>query len=351
MKMKARKLFLAALATIVLVSAGYWLLAPRGKEVATFVVKTAPAVRILAINGRIRPRLQVDIRPTLGGELVALPFDVGDRVVAGQILARIDDAPETAAIAEAEASVQTQQATLAQARRDLARFEALSQFAIRRDVEQRRLAVVEGERELSRRRASVMQARELRDRRVLRAPFAGVILERLVDPGQAVGLESVIYRLADLSSPEVTIEVDEIYAAEIRPGIEAMISLPGQNRQLRAKVLHVEPRVDPATGARDVRLGLVDAAIDAPSGLTVTVNLVIEKRDRAISVPRSAIIQSGSGAKVRVIGDDNVVIERPISFVDWPAEEVIVTSGIKPGERILADPDSAQPGEKIRRDE
>jgi len=349
--MKARKLFLAALATIVLVSAGYWLLAPRGKEVATFVVKTAPAVRILAINGRIRPRLQVDIRPTLGGELVALPFDVGDRVVAGQILARIDDAPETAAIAEAEASVQTQQATLAQARRDLARFEALSQFAIRRDVEQRRLAVVEGERELSRRRASVMQARELRDRRVLRAPFAGVILERLVDPGQTVGLESIIYRLADLSSPEVTIEVDEIYAAEIRPGIEAMISLPGQNRQLRAKVLHVEPRVDPATGARDVRLGLVDAAIDAPSGLTVTVNLVIEKRDRAISVPRSAIIQSGSGAKVRVIGDDNVVIERPISFVDWPAEEVIVTSGIKPGERILADPDSAQPGEKIRRAE
>jgi RND family efflux transporter MFP subunit len=244
--------------------------------------------------------------------------------------------------------VQTQKATLAQARRDLVRFKALSQYATKREVEQRRLAVVEGERELSRRRASVMQVRELRDRRVLRAPFAGVILERLVDPGQTVGLESLIYRLADLSSPEVTIEVDEVYAAEIRPGIEAMISLPGQNRQLRAKVLHVEPRVDPATGARDVRLGLIDAAIDAPSGLTVTVNLVIEKRDRAISVPRSAIIQSSSGAKVKVVGDDNVVIERPIRFVDWPAEAVIVTSGIKSGERILADPDSAQPGEKIR---
>lgn len=349
--MNAQKLFLATLGIIVPASAGYWLLEPREKEVVTFVAKSAPAERILAINGRIRPKLQVDIRPTLGGELVALPFDVGDRVKAGQILARIDDAPETAAIAEAEASVQSQQATLAQARRELARFEALSQYAIRRDVEQRRLAVVEGERELIRRRASVMQARELRDRRILRAPFAGVILERPVDPGQTVGLESVIYRLADLSSPEVTIEVDEIYAAEIRPGIEAMISLPGQGRQLRAKVLHVEPRVDPATGARDVRLGLVDTAIDAPSGLTVTVNLVIEKRDNAISVPRSAIIQSGSGARVRLVGDDNVVIERPISIVDWPAEEVIVTSGIKPGEHILADPDSAQPDEKIRRTE
>ncbi len=84
--------------------------------------------------------------------------------------------PETAAIAEAEASVQAQQATLAQARRDLARFEALGQFATRREVEQRRLSVEEGARELSRRRAAVVQAREQRDRRVLRAPFAGVIL-------------------------------------------------------------------------------------------------------------------------------------------------------------------------------
>lgn len=348
MKRMTRQFIFAVLAFILLALAGYWLLAPRTKEVASFVAGEAPAQRVLAVNGRIRPRLQVDIRPVLGGELVALPFDVGDRVAAGQILAQIDDAPETAAIAEAQASVQTQQATLAQARRDLARFVALGQFATKRDVEQRRLAVLEGEQELSRRRASVVQARELRDRRVLRAPFAGVILERPVDPGQTVGLDSIIYRLADLSRPEITLEVDEIYATEIRPGMEATVSLPGQTRQLKATVAHIEPRVDPATGARDVRLSLVDAAIDAPSGLTVTVNLVIEGRDRAISVPRSAIIQSSSGAKVRIIGPDDVVIERPVSFVDWPAEKVIVTRGIKAGERILSAPDSAQPGEKVR---
>lgn len=348
MNIKTRQFIFAGLAIVLLALAGYWLFAPRTKQVDTFVAEVAPAERVLAVNGRIRPRLQVDIRPSLGGELVALPFDVGDRIAVGQILARIDDAPETAAIAEAEASVQTQQATLAQARRELTRFIALGQFATKREVEQRRLAVVEGERELSRRRASVVQVRELRDRRVLRAPFSGVVLERPVDPGQTVGLESIVYRLADLSSPEVNIEVDEIYAAEIRPGMNATVSLPGQARQLRATVAHVEPRVDPATGARDVRLSLIDPAIDAPSGLTVTVNLVMEKRDRAISVPRNAMIQSGSGTKVRIVGTDDVVIERPIGFVNWPAEKVIVTSGIKPGERILAVPESAQPGEKVR---
>jgi RND family efflux transporter MFP subunit len=348
MKIAPRRIILVALAAAALAIAGYWFFAPRDQAVATLSVKRASADRILAVNGRIRPRLQVDIRPSLGGQLIALPFDVGDRVAGGQILARIDDAPEQAAIAEAEASVATQQATLAQARRELARFVALGQFATRREVEQRRLAVLEGERELRRRQAAVTQSSELRDRRVLRAPFAGVILERPVDPGQAVGLESVIYRLADLSNPEVSIEVDEVYAAEIRPGMGATVTMPGQARQLLAQVIHIEPRVDPATGARAVRLGLIGEAIDAPSGLTVTVNLLIERRESAISVPRSAVIPSGSSAKMRVIGEDNVVIERAISFIDWPAESVIVTSGLQPGERILVEPDSAQPGEKVR---
>ncbi|HQD98832.1 MAG TPA: efflux RND transporter periplasmic adaptor subunit [Novosphingobium sp.] len=348
MKLNRKQILPALLALLVLAAAGYWLLAPRESRVETISVEMAPASRILAVNGRIRPRLQVDIRPALGGDLVALPFDVGDRVGAGQVLARIDDAPETAAIAEAEASVQAQQATLAQARRDLARFEALGQFATRREVEQRRLSVEEGARELSRRRAAVVQAREQRDRRVLRAPFAGVILERPVDPGQTVGLDSVIYRLAELTAPEVTVEVDEAYAAEIRPGMEARVSFPGQAGELRAAVAHVEPRVDPATGARDVRLTLVDGAAEVPSGLTVTVNLVIERRDRAISVPRSALILGGDAAKVRLVGKDGVVSERAVSFIDWPAETVIVTRGLAAGERLLADPEAAQPGEKVR---
>ncbi len=337
-----------AMAALALAIAGYWLFAPRGQAVATLTVQKAPADRVLAVNGRIRPRLQVDIRPSLGGELVALPFDVGDRVAAGQVIAKIDDAPEQAAIVQAQASVATQQATLAQARRDLARFVALGQFSTKREVEQRRLTVLEGERELSRRQAAVVQASELRDRRVLRAPFAGVILERPVDPGQTVGLDSVIYRLADLSSPEISVEVDEVYAAEIRPGMDATMAMPGQRRPLKAKVLHVEPRVDPATGARAVRLGLTGGAVDAPSGLTVTVNLLIERRNDAISVPRSALISSGTTTKVRIVGTDNVVTERRVTIIDWPADSVIVTQGLQPGTRILADPGSAAPGDRVR---
>ena len=97
-----------------------------------------------------------------------------------------------------------------------------------------------------------------------------------------------------------------------------------------------------------MRLNLLDESVDAPSGLTVTVNLVIEKRDRAISVPRSALILSGGGARVRIVGTDGKLADRPVSFIDWPAEEVIVTSGLRAGDRLLADPEAAKPGEKVR---
>jgi HlyD family secretion protein len=130
--------------------------------------------------------------------------------------------------------------------------------------------------------------------------------------------------------------------------MDATVAMPGQQRPLKAKVLHVEPRVDPATGARAVRLGLIGGTVDAPSGLTVTVNLLIERRQDAISVPRSALISSGATAQVRVVGADNVVTERPVTIIDWPADSVIVTRGLQPGARILADPGSAAPGDRVR---
>jgi len=346
--MKRKSFILVAVVATILAVAGYLIAIPRKASVATLLIEAAPAERVLAVNGRIRPRLQVEIRPLLVGQLVSLPFDVGDRVTAGTVLARLDDAPEVAAIAEARASVQAQEAVLAQAKRDLDRVEALGQFSSRRQVEEQRLAVIEGARELAQRRASVVQVQEQRERRVLRAPFAGEILDRPVDPGQAVSTESVIYRLADLSRPQVTAEVDEIYAVEVRPGMSAYVTYPGAGGPLKATVSFIEPLVNSETGARDVRLDLLDEPADPPSGLTVTVNVVIDYRERAISIPRAAIVGGGDKAHVLVVTDGGEVGERAITYIDWPAEEVIVTQGLKAGDRILIDPDAARPGDKVR---
>jgi multidrug efflux pump subunit AcrA (membrane-fusion protein) len=60
------------------------------------------------------------------------------------------------------------------------------------------------------------------------------------------------------------------------------------------------------------------------------------------------MILSGGVAQVRVVGSGNIVSERLITYIDWPAEVVIVTSGLKPGDRILVDPNSVQLGQSVR---
>lgn len=331
-------LLLAALAVIVLV--------PRPTKLETVTVERGEAVRALAVNGRIRPRQSVDVQSPVAGTLLELPYDVGDRVAAGTPIARIDDGPQRAAITEAAAAVRAQQAVVAQARRQLARFEALGEFVSRRQVEEARLEVEEGARELQRRRASVVQAQEVQQRYVVRAPFAGVILERPVDRGQTIGPETVVYRLADLTAPEVTAEVDEIYATELRTGTTGLIEIPGRARPLRGEIVHIEPRVDETTGAREVRVRLLEALDFAPSGQTVSVNLVVERRQDAISIPRAAILSPEADPRVRVIDDRGEVAERRIRFIDWPAANVIVTDGLEPGMQVLIDPTAAAPGER-----
>src|SRR5690606_20842410 len=123
-----------------------------------------------------------------------------------------------------------------------------------------------------------------------------------------------------------------------------LVEVPGRTQALRAEVVHVEPRVDESTGAREVRLRFLDPLDVAPAGQTVSVNLIVERRADAIAIPRAAILSPETNPRVRAIGDDGRVAERPIRFIDWPAVEVIVTSGLEPGMRVLADPAAAAPG-------
>jgi HlyD family secretion protein len=85
-----------------------------------------------------------------------------------------------------------------------------------------------------------------------------------------------------------------------------------------------------------------------PAGLTLSINLIIEREQAAISIPRTAILRPDSSPSVRLVDAEGKVAERRINFVDWPAETVTVTQGLQPGMRIRADPQAAAPGADVR---
>ena len=325
-----------------------WLFWPRPPAVRIFEIQPGEAARVLAVNGRIRPRLSVEVKSPVPGRLILLPFDVGQKVERGTLIARVDDAPQLAVIRQEQSQLAAQQENLAQTRRDLARYERLAEIVGSQRVEQARLAMRQAQDEVLRLTALVEQAREVQDRHQIRAPFSGVITERPVDPGQTVGSDTTVYRLADTTDPEVTAPVDELYAAELKVGMTATVAIPGFDRPLAASISQMEDRVDPETGARAVRLRFVSPPSRAPAGLTVSVNLIVDRRPHAISIMRSSILSPSANPHVRRVDSAGQVADQPIRFIDWPAEKVIVTDGLKPGMRILADPRAAEPGRRVR---
>jgi len=343
----SRKITWGVLGLVVAI-AGAWFFWPQPPRVQTLSIMAGEASRVLAVNGRIRPRLSVDVKSPVPGRITLLPFDVDQRVAQGTLIARIDDAPQLAAIRQAQSLLATQKEALAQALRDQARYEKLAEIVGTQRVELARLAVRQAQDEVLRMTASVEQAREIQARHQIHAPFSGIITERPVDPGQTVSSDTTVYRLADTSMPEVVAYVDELYAADLSVGVTATITIPGETKPLTAKIIHMEDRVDPATGARAVRLAFDQPPMRAPAGLTVSANLIVERRSSAISIPRSAILGPSTAPRVRLLNDAGEVVEQHIGFVDWPSEKVIVTSGLQPGMHILADPLAAEPGERVR---
>lgn len=320
--------------------------AARITTVAVEIAQPAPATRVLAVNGRIAARHSVDVRSLVEGSLADLPVDEGEQVTPGAILARIDSATQEAILQQAEAGLDAAQVTLEQAQAALERAEALGPNIARTLRDDAESAAQAAAQDVLRARALVDQARAQLERYTIRAPMAGTVLVVNVDPGQIVSPSTVILTVADLSQLLVETDVDESHATQIRTGMPAVLQLAGETALRGGRVSFVSQQVDPATGGLVVKLAF-DDPVSAPVGLTVTANIVVERREAALTVPRSAIVtQDGVTSVFVVLG--GTALRREVCVIDWPAGRLIVTEGLNPGEAVIADAAGIRGGARVR---
>jgi len=320
----------------------------RPTPVGVVEAAAGPAERVLAVSGRTRPQVTVTIVPKSAGQIVSLAKDEGETVRAGELLVQLEaDAPR-AALDEVGSKITLQQRAVAEAERSFKRIEQLRQQglatvkefdAAKFELDQARLSL-EG---LAASRREV--ASRLRDNSII-APVSGVVLARPVDRGQVVSAQTVIYEIAPLADVEIEADIDERYLPEVREGMKADILVAGRSAPIAATLYYVSPKVDPRTGGAKVRLRLDDKVVGLRSGLTADVNLIIERRAQAVTVPRSAILGRGAAARVLTVKDD-VVTEQAIRFLEWPSDRVIVLEGLTGGQLLLASPRAELIGENV----
>ena len=214
----------AGLVGVILAAAALWYFQPwvsKGLAVTVETVAPTPLMRVLAVNGRLAPLHLVDVKPTVGGEMLAVLVEEGAVVAAGDILARIDPVQQQAAVRQALAGLDAGFVAQGQAAANLARAKALGGTIARTALEDAQIAQQTADQEVARLTALLDQTQIELAKYTLVAPMAGTILTRHVEVGQVVDTGTAIFSIADLGKLVVETDVDEAYAARIVPGCSA----------------------------------------------------------------------------------------------------------------------------------
>ncbi|WP_092059592.1 efflux RND transporter periplasmic adaptor subunit [Poseidonocella pacifica] len=328
---------------VAIVAIGYvqfW--AARPLSVAVEIAASAPVTRVLAVNGRIAARHSVDVTSVMTGRLVSLSVSEGDSVRVDDVLAQVNAAAQTAIVRQAVAALDAALVAQQQATETYERAVALGTNIPRLELEESAHAVQSAGQEVARLTAILDQAQIVLEDYTIRSPVDGTVLELDAEEGQIVGPANRLLTLADLSEILVEADVDEAYATQIAVGQPAVLQLAGNTGTHQGHVSFVSNRVDEATGGLAIEISF-DAPIAAPVGLTVATNVIVDRRDAALTVPRTALV---NGDAVFVVAD-GVARLHPVTVVDWPAARLITTAGLDEGTTVIVDATGISDGQSV----
>ncbi|MBN2886571.1 MAG: efflux RND transporter periplasmic adaptor subunit [Chromatiaceae bacterium] len=285
----------------------------------------------LRFPGRVRAVQRAELAFDVPGRILEFPVVEGQRVEAGELIARLDPSAFETRLAAA-------QAELDQATTDYERVRQLwekSQAVARAEVDLKRTAM-----EVA--RSGFAAARKDLDDSQLIAPFAGVIARRHVENFQTVQAKEPVVSLQDVGDLEIVIHVPErvIRTAPRRAAGHARFAdLPGRRFAVTLKSFATE--ADPQTQTYEIVLGLsrpLDVRI--LPGMSVDVfpeRLAEDAAGKEVRIPLKAIVAGPEGQPIVWVVDPEStrVARRPIEVGPVDGADILVLSGLEPGERIV----------------
>ena len=167
------------------------------------------------------------------------------------------------------------------------------------------------------------------------SPANGVITSRNSFASQRITPETELYAITDLSRVWVMADLFENDIPKIRMGQTALVKMPyAAGGDFAARVDHVLPQVDPQTRTTKVRLEVANAAMKLRPDMFVDVEFTVGGA-RQLTVPVDAVLNAGSRQTVFVDRGNGYLEPRAVETADQVADRIIITRGLKEGERIV----------------
>jgi RND family efflux transporter MFP subunit len=294
---------------------------------------------VLEYAGEVQARVESRLGFRVGGKLIARPVELGQRVLAGQVLAQLDPLDLKLASDAVQAQV-----TAARTNRDLAaadfkRYQDLrtQNFISAADLERREATLKSAQAQLDQAQAQMSAQGNQAGYAVLHADAPGVVTAVLAERGQVVSVGTPVVNVAQDGPREVAFVVPEDKVAAIKPGSPVTVRAWSSRAILQGVVREVAASADPVTRTFSVKVAL-GAKDSLPLGSTVSVlpGALSHAGQPVLRLPTSALKQDGQSTVVWVLNPSSMTVStRLVQIATADGNDVVIAAGLAPGEQVV----------------
>ncbi|WP_410219084.1 efflux RND transporter periplasmic adaptor subunit [Paracoccus sp. (in: a-proteobacteria)] len=306
----------------------------------------------LQLSGSIEAIDTLQLGFNQGGRVTEVLVEEGDRVRAGQPLARLASVQQDQALNAAEAGLLAAQAGEEQARQASERAAALLARGVgtRAAADQAEEALSQAQGALERAETAAEQMRRAVEDAVLRAPEDAVVTAKSVAPGQVVTAAQPVLTLATLKGLEAVFRVaDDPLLPDLLGAAVRLETLEIQRPVMAGTVTEVSPLVDPMTGTVTVRARLDEPQVGR-SLLGASVRGHLRRvLAEGVVVPWTALMRQEDDAAVWTVGEDRTVTLTPVQISHYGDGTVYVSEGLEDGQQVVGEGSQLlYPGRRVR---
>jgi RND family efflux transporter MFP subunit len=318
--------------------------AGQGQLVEAVAPERSTITERLSLIGSLRAKQRVEVMPKASGRLLELRVDRGDRVRAGQIVARLEDDELRQQVRRAEAAQQVARASLAQREAELAnreteleRYRNLSADGVvsSQQLETASTNVQVTRAQMSLASAQVAQAQaELEELRIrlgqteIASPLTGIVATRFVDAGAVVSSTTPIFLILDLSTMLTVVNVPERDINKIGVGSSAKVTVDAlAGEEFAGRVVRISPILDPQTRTAPVEIELENAGEHLKAEMFARVDLNLATEREVLLVPRDALVYRNDRQGVFVV-DGETARFQPVATGLTEGDMVEIVDGV-----------------------
>jgi multidrug efflux system membrane fusion protein len=321
--------------------------APQAIPVTAGTVAAVDVPVFLQGIGTVQAYNMVAIKSRVDGQIVKVDFKEGQDVKAGDPLFQIDPRPYQAALQQAQAAKQKDEAQLAGAQLDLERYEKLigSGYQTRQSYDNQKALVSQLQAAIKGDEAQIDNAKLNLGYADIRSPIDGRAGARLVDKGNLVrsGDNSTLVTISEIKPIFVSLTLPQEALNDIRenhgksPLVVQAYSGDGKKQLAEGKLTMIDNAVDQTTGTIRLKARFDNEEERLWPGGFVSARVVLSVRKDAATVPSQTVQQGPNGYYAYVIKPDDTVERRAVDVASIQDGIAVVTKGLSPGERVVVD--------------